>query len=275
MAEIVGAFGVPHTPVFPWLVKRDGPDSETARLFARLTEHLAAVQPDLIVMFDTDHLNTFFLDNLPVFAVGVTEQFKGPCDEVRDCPIYTIKSLPDFAGHLRRAGVHAGFDLALVQDFPVDHSVAVPLHFMTPTMHIPVVPVFISGHISPLPTARRCFELGRLLRRAVVSWPRPLRVAVLGSGSFSLEVFGPRIAPGRSDGVPDPQWVTRILALLDHADVETLVASASEEQMLKAGNVGGELLNWIAMLGAFDACKPNFLAPQMQNGHAYAAWRLS
>jgi gallate dioxygenase len=275
MAEIVGAFGVPHTPVFPWFVKRDGPDSETARLFASLSEHLAAVRPDLIVMFDTDHLNTFFLDNLPVFAVGVTEQFKGPCDEVRDCPIYTIKSLPDFAGHFRRVGVRAGFDLALVQDFPVDHSVAVPLHFMTPTMHIPVVPVFISGHIAPLPASRRCFELGCVLRRAVASWQVPLRVAVIGSGSFSLEVFGPRIAPGRSDGVPDPEWVRRILALLDQADIETLIASASEEQMLKAGNVGGELLNWIAMLGAFDARKPDFLAPQMQNGHAYAAWRLN
>ena len=28
------------------------------------------MRPDLIVMFDTDHLNTFFLDNLPVFALG-------------------------------------------------------------------------------------------------------------------------------------------------------------------------------------------------------------
>jgi gallate dioxygenase len=275
MAEIVGAFGVPHTPVFPWFVKRDGPQSATARLFAGLTGHLAAVRPDLIVMFDTDHLNTFFLDNLPVFAVGVADEFTGPCDEVRDCPVRTITSRPDFAGHFRVAAVHSGFDLALVQDFQVDHSVAVPLHFMTPGMHIPVVPVFIGGHIPPLPPARRCFALGRVLRSAVESWPAPLRVAVMGSGSFSLEVFGPRIAPGRSDGVPDPDWVKRVLALLDQADIETLLAEATEEQMLQAGNVGGELLNWIAMLGAFDARKPDFLAPQMQNGHAYGAWRLS
>ena len=39
--------------------------------------------------------------------------------------------------------------------------------------------------------------------------------------------------------------------------------------MLKAGNVGGELLNWIAMLGAIGNRKPNYVAPQMQNGHAY------
>ena len=43
--------------------------------------------------------------------------------------------------------------------------------------------------------------------------------------------------------------------------------------MLKAGNVGGEILNWIAMLGAIGNRKPNYVAPQMQNGHAYGVWR--
>ena len=38
---------------------------------------LAATRPDLIVMFDTDHLNTFFLDALPIFAVGVDKTFTG------------------------------------------------------------------------------------------------------------------------------------------------------------------------------------------------------
>ena len=151
MAELVGAFGVPHTPVFPWFVKRDGPQCETAQLFAALTENLMALRPDLIVMFDTDHLNTFFLDNLPIFAVGVTERFKGPNDEPREVPDYTIRSLPDFGAHVRRLGIEAGFDLALVQEFTVDHSVVVPLHFMTPQMQVPVVPIFINGHIPPLP----------------------------------------------------------------------------------------------------------------------------
>ena len=106
-------------------------------LFASVTKELEAMRPDLIVMYDTDHLNTFFLDNLPVFAVGVTEAFKGPNDEPRWVPIYTIKSRPDVAGHIRRICVEDGFDLALTQDFTVDHSVVVPLHFMTPTMRGP------------------------------------------------------------------------------------------------------------------------------------------
>ena len=276
MAEIIAGFGVPHTPIFPFFVERDGPECETARLFRTLTEHLEALKPNLIVMFSTDHLNTFFFDNLPIFGVGVTDTFKGPIDEVRASPVYDIKSRGDIAAHLRQAGVAAGFDLALVQEFAVDHSFAVPLHFMTPKMQIPMVPIFISGHVPPLPTARRCYELGRVLGQAVRDWKEPLKVAIFGSGSFSLEVWGPRIAPGRSDGVPDPDWVTRSMGLLQGGEIDTLLTESTEAQMLKAGNVGGEVLNWIAMLGSIGGTrKPDWIAPQMQNGHAYGVWHLN
>src|SRR5262245_6199146 len=128
MAEIVAAFGVPHTPIFPFQVQSEGPQSETARLFAKMTEALRAARPDAIVIFDTDHLNTCFLDNLPIFAIGVTDAFKGPNDEPRGVPVYTIKSLPALAAHIRERTVKAGFDVALLQEFSVDHSVAVPFH---------------------------------------------------------------------------------------------------------------------------------------------------
>jgi gallate dioxygenase len=273
MANIVAGFGVPHTPVFPFFVKRDGPDCETAKLFAAQKEQLAAVRPDLIVMFDTDHLNTFFLDNLPIFSVGVDKAFNGPNDEPRDMPVYKIPSSAGLAAHIRAVSIGAGFDTALTQHFSVDHSIAVPLHFLTPEMNVPVIPFFISGHVPPLPSAQRCFALGQAVGRAIASWPEPLRVVVMGSGSFSLEVAGPRMAPGRTDGVPDPDWAWRIIKFLEEQQIDKLISESTEHQMLKAGNVGGELLNWIAMLGAIGQHKPSYIAPQMQNGHAYGVWR--
>jgi gallate dioxygenase len=273
MATIVAGFGVPHTPVFPFFVKRDGPDCETAKLFAAQRDELAAARPDVIVMFDTDHLNTFFLDNLPIFAVGVDKSFTGPNDEPREMPIYTIPSRPDLAAHIRAAAIETGFDAALAQHFSVDHSIAVPLHFLTPDMRVPVIPLFISGHVPPLPSARRCHALGQAVARAIEAWPQPLRVVIMGSGSFSLEVAGPRMAPGRTDGVPDPDWALRVIKYLEEQQTEKLISEASQHQLLKAGNVGGELLNWIAMLGAIGNRTPNYIAPQMQNGHAYGVWR--
>jgi gallate dioxygenase len=275
MAQIVAGFGVPHTPIFPHFVKRDGPDCEIARLFGAQKNELAAARPDLIVMFDTDHLNTFFLNDLPIFAVGIDETFKAPNDEPRDVPNYVVPSHAALAAHIRAAAVAAGFDVGMTQHFSVDHSITVPLHFLTPDMRVPVIPFFISGHLPPLPKAERCHALGEAVARAIETWPERLRVVIMGSGSFSLEVGGPRMAPGRSDGVPDPDWAMRVIRLLEAQETERLIAEATEHQMLKAGNVGGELLNWIAMLGAIGNRKPTYVAPQMQNGHAYGVWRWS
>jgi len=273
MAQIVAGFGVPHTPIFPHFVKRDGPDCETAKLFAAQKNELAAARPDLILMFDTDHLNTFFLDDLPIFAVGVDKTFKAPNDEPRDVPNYIVPSYAALAAHVRAATIAAGYDVGMTQNYSVDHSVTVPLHFLTPDMQVPVIPFFISGHLPPLPSAARCFALGQAVARAIESWSEPKRVVVMGSGSFSLEVGGPRMAPGRSDGVPDPDWAMRVIKLLEAQETDRLIAEATEHQMLKAGNVGGELLNWIAMLGAIGKRKPSYIAPQMANGHAYGVWQ--
>ena len=65
----------------------------------------------------------------------------------------------------------------------------------------------------------------------------------------------------------------RVIKLLEAQQIDTLIKESTQHQMLKAGNVGGELLNWIAMLGAIGNRKPNYVAPQMQNGHAYGVWR--
>lgn len=273
MAQIVAGLGVPHTPIFPHFVKRDGPDCEIAKLFRAQQNELAAARPDLILVFDTDHLNTFFLNDMPIFAVGIDSRFAAPNDEPRDVPNYVVPSDRALAAHIRAAAIEADFDVGMTQNFSVDHSIAVPLHFLTPDMQVPVIPFFISGHLPPLPKAARCYALGQAVARAIAAWPQPLRVVIMGSGSFSLEVGGPRMAPGRSDGVPDPDWAIRVIRLLEEQQIDRLIAEATEHQLLKAGNVGGELLNWIAMLGAIGNRRPTFVAPQLQNGHAYGVWR--
>jgi len=80
MAEIVAAVGVPHTPAFPGLVAREGPDSATGTLYAQVREHLESAGAELLVMFDSDHLNTFFFDNLPALSVPVAAEAPGTND---------------------------------------------------------------------------------------------------------------------------------------------------------------------------------------------------
>jgi len=61
---------------------------------------------------------------------------------------------------------------------------------------------------------------------------------------------------------------------LEHGRVDDLVEESTPARLAQAGNIGGELLNWIAMLGVVGDRKPNFIAPEIEHGHAYAAWRL-
>ena len=55
--------------------------------------------------------------------------------------------------------------------------------------------------------------------------------------------------------------------------INDLLEEATTERMHSAGNIGGELLNWIAMLGAIGPRRPRFMEAQLDHGHAYGVWR--
>lgn len=274
MAAIVGAIGVPHTPAFPAAVAEEGEKGDTYQLFSCCRAALENMSPDVLVVFDTDHLNTLFFDNLPVFAIGIADAFSGPNDETPALSSRTVPSHRELALHIRSHCVEADFDLVMLQKYAVDHSIMVPLHFITPRFDIPVVPIFIGGHVAPLPSAKRCHALGAAVTAAIASFPDDLRVAVIGSGSFSLDVWGTRISPGQSFGVPDPDWAAEATDLVREAKVGELVERSTAANLSQAGNVSGEILNWIAMLAATNAQKPDFVCLQARFGHAYAAWGL-
>jgi hypothetical protein len=273
MASIVGAIGLPHNPNFPELAAQKGAEWETARSYRQVAAELRAMQPDAALVFTTDHLNTFFFENLPILAIGAGEEFAGPNDEVATVPRRIVPSRGAFARHLHASAVLAGFDLALVQEFEVDHSVIVPLHFLTPELDVPAVPIFISAHNPPRPSSHRCFHFGEAIRTAVESWPEPLRVAVIGSGSFSFDVHGHLSPPGRPVGVPDPAWVHRVCEHLERNTIPALLDEATPDRFSRAGNVSGEILNWIAMIGATAGQKLVWSSAEPQFGNCYAVWK--
>ena len=49
---------------------------------------------------------------------------------------------------------------------------------------------------------------------------------------------------------------------------------ATTERIGAAGNVSGELLNWIALLAVVGEHRPAFLEAQLDAGFGYAAWRF-
>ena len=108
--------------------------------------------------------------------------------------------------------------------------------------------------------------MGRTIGRTVEQWDENVRVALLASGSFSLEVGGPNV------GWTDKNWVGAIGSLLQEGDYAKLARRATEARMAAAGNVSGELLCWITLTGALGAKRPEFV--EIEEGGGFAAWRL-
>ncbi len=274
MAELVGAFGVPHMPNTPLSVRTD-PSGELAQLFGAVRTHVDAVNPDVLVIFDTDHFATWYYQKLPVFAIGIAPETSGPGTD--DWPgLTSFDGIPvseEVGRHVYLCGLDQGFDLTLSEEFGVDHSITVPLEMLNPAMERPIVPFWINGIAPPLPLARRVFAAGQMVRSAISAMPGDLRVGIIASGAISGDIGGPHALPGGPGGPPDTEWVQFAVECMRFSRIDDLLNAATRERLAQAGNVAGEVLNWIALLGAVGDRKPCHIEAQMQGGNAYAAWR--
>ncbi len=275
MAEIVGALGVPHNP-FTALALARGDDGagDARRLYGALAEQLRAMRPDTIVVVTTDHYNLFFEVSVPIFSIGVAERAAGPCDYPA-LPRVDVALDAELAREIQASVVAADFDVGATREPQLDHTITAPLSSMLGAVEVPLIPLWVSGSMHPLPSARRCFALGGALRRAIEGSALARRVVVIGSGAFSFEVGGPRMSEDSHVGVPDEAWAVHVTELLAAGEFERVVAEATPAQLDAAGNASGELLDWLVMLGTFDARRPVFIEAQPLEGQAFAAWRLA
>jgi protocatechuate 4,5-dioxygenase beta chain len=268
MARPVFGAGVPHGPGLPRAVEQAKGASPTGHLFDQVRSRLEAAAPDLIVTVTSDHLVNFFMDNMPTFAVGVVDRADGPHESWRSMPWYEVQGDSGVGRSLVRYGLQADFDVASCEEVRLDHSTLVPLHFLTPRMDIPVLPLFVKGLVRPLPRASRALAFGRMLRQFIEDLPDHRRVALVASGSFSLEVGGPRV------GWLDEPWVTEVTHHLHEGKSAALTEGATEQRMAHAGNVAGELLNWIVLQGFVGETRPASLVREPDQGHAFGVWEI-
>src|SRR5687767_13353321 len=101
MGEVVAGFGVSHSPHAPEAVRKAWPNHPLVPLYARVSEAVAATKPGALIIFDCDHFSTFFLDNWPIFAIGVADRTAGPNDGTT-MPRYELKGHAALAGHIHR-----------------------------------------------------------------------------------------------------------------------------------------------------------------------------
>jgi hypothetical protein len=250
VARIIGGIGTSHAPSIAHAYdKHLQADPLWAPLFdgyKPAKAWLERVEPDLMVVFYNDHMNRFFFDAYPTFALGVGERH-ALADEG-----WGKRNFPDLPGdaafgwHLARSLVADEFDPTICQEIAIDHGIlsVLPLLCDTP-WPAPVLPIAVNVIQHPLPSALRLWKLGRAIRRAVETYPRDLKVVVLGTGGMSHQLHGERF------GFMNPEWDNRFMDLLE-ADPLALTRMSHREYMELGGAESVELIMWLGMRGALD-----------------------
>jgi hypothetical protein len=218
-----------------------------------LGRRLAAAKADVAVIIGDDQEELFLDDNMPAFSVfwGDTIMNIAPPQQGKPLGLqlsawgyYDDQPTP-YPGqaalglHLVQRLIEDGFDVAQFkrqrEGVGMSHAYTF-VHRRIMASVIPVVPVFINTYYPPnQPTIRRCYAFGRALRRAIESWDRSARVAVIASG-------------GLSHFVVDEQLDRALLTALDKKD-EAAITSLPEAR-LRSGN--SELKNWAALGAAVE-----------------------
>ena len=123
-----------------------------------------------------------------------------------------IKGHPALARHVANGLAADEFDLSFFQEKGLDHGCFSPLSLLWPhEKEWPgaIVPLQVGVLQLPIPSARRCFKLGRSLRKAIESFPEDIKVAIVGTGGLSHQIQGERA------GFNNTPWDMEFLELLE------------------------------------------------------------
>ena len=155
--------------------------------------------PDVVFLVYNDHATAFSLDFIPTFAIGTAAEFQ-PADEGwGPRPVPTVYGHPELAAHIAQSVIQDDFDLTIVNRMDVDHGLTVPLSLMcgqpdpvAGAWPCPVIPFAVNVVQYPVPSGRRCYNLGQAIRKAIESYDEDLNVHIWGTGGMSHQLQGPR-----------------------------------------------------------------------------------
>ncbi len=259
MATIVGGIATSHTPTIGFaLDAKKQQDPVWAPIFAGyepVKRWLAEKKPDVLFFIYNDHITSFFFDHYSHFTLGVGARY-WVADEgggARKLP--PIKGHPALARHVANGLAADEFDLSFFQEKGLDHGCFSPLSLLWPhEQEWPgaIVPLQVGVLQLPIPSARRCFKLGRSLKKAIESFPEDIKVAIVGTGGLSHQIQGERA------GFNNTPWDMEFLELLEK-DPEKLTGITIAEYAEKGGMEGSEVIMWLVMRGA--------LAPKVKKLH--------
>ena len=261
MGKIVAAMASVHAPQLFTRPPEEDPRQLDAGIAAmrKLGKVLDETKPDALIIFASDHMETFFLKSVPTFAIVAGERANAAFAGMTwNPPIHQ-----GLAEHLLDQLVRRDFDMAYSQDAVLGHSFAALLEWIREGRNIPVVPIFVNTYLPPLPTARRCAALGKAIADIVAS--RPENVALIASGGMSHYPGTTRYYEPAYDF---DHWCIKEL---ENGYSDSFL-NLSVEQLDEVGNT--EMLPWAPVLGAVGEQHMELLSYQETSHHGHAVVRF-
>jgi 2,3-dihydroxyphenylpropionate 1,2-dioxygenase len=262
VGQIVAAMATMHAPQLFTRPPEEDPQQLDAGIAAmgRLGQVLDETQPDALIIFASDHMETFFLRTVPTFAVlagdTATAAFAG---RTWNPPIHR-----ELAEAVLEQLVRRDFDMAYSQDADLGHSFAAVFEWILGKRKIPVIPILVNTYLPPLPNARRCAQLGSAIAE-IIRANRPERVAVLASGGMS---HYPGTWKYYKPAYDFDRWC---LGELENGHAASFL-DLTPEQLDEVGNT--EMLPWALVLGAIGEQHLELLSYQPTTHHGHAVVRF-
>ena len=259
MARIIGAVATSHTPTIGFaLDKHKETDPAWAPIFEGyrpVQQWLAEKQPDVLFVIFNDHVTSFFFDHYSQFALGIGESYAVADEGGGPRALPPVRGHAALSHHIAAGLVADEFDLSYFQDKALDHGCFSPLSILWP--HDPdwpgaIVPLQVGVLEFPVPSAKRCYKLGQSLRKAILSYPEDLKVAIVATGGLSHQVHGERCGFNNTD------WDMEFLDLIEKDPIR-LTEITLAEYAERGGMEGAEIIMWLVMRGA--------LAPKVRKLH--------
>ncbi|EPE2649400.1 gallate dioxygenase [Vibrio fluvialis] len=253
MARIIGGIGASHSPTIGY-AKDTNKDNDPGWKpiftgFKVVQEWVEQQQIDVLFMIFNDHITSFFFDHYSPFALGVDDEYR-TADEGGGARQYpSVKGHLELSRHIANSLVADEFDLSVFQKKPLDHGCFSPLSMISPQASGwsgTIVPLQVGVLQFPIPNAKRCYKLGKSLRKAIESFPDPdLRVAIVATGGLSHQVHGERCGFNNTD------WDQRFLDMLEETP-EAVANMRLAEYAELGGMEGAEVIMWLIMRGALS-----------------------
>lgn len=216
-----------------------------------LAEQVKTANPDVIVVLSNPHGSIPYEQMQPVFGIylGASREPTSTLPRPRFAGEPSADSADGFptdselADHLMQSLIDDGIDVAcsfqpqLGTGAVRDHAYSVLYDKYVPDRSIPMVPFVISRYSPNLATPKRCYALGQAIRRAVESWNRDKKVAIMASGGLSHQILDEELDHIVIDG-------------LQEGDTDRLYSLPRPR--LDRGGGTPEILNWVAAAGAME-----------------------